>query len=197
MAKDGFDFHGFSRSFYTHSLQATELLDTAMNYTLMSCLGVILKKKQFSSISVKILLEELTNCPLSSLNATSFMQFWLYDNRVLIVKLEISSKPPSKCERSDNYYSIKVSFDFLCPDKSSNNCTKKIEPGFEPHFALTLESQNGSILQPPIVISRNNTNVGLKFNPENVEFVANAHYKARILVEQPKFGHPYNDVLKL
>ncbi len=75
--------------FFAQAGYSVGLLDTAMNGNLLPCLGQIMQKHPFESLSSRFVLEQVSTCPFSKINATEFMQFWLFHSEIPIVSIQI------------------------------------------------------------------------------------------------------------
>ncbi|XP_075249646.1 leucyl-cystinyl aminopeptidase-like [Convolutriloba macropyga] len=159
---------------YSLGSMVTSMLNTAMNDTLLPCLGTIFQKFTYQSLSSKFVMDELTKCPLSDLNATDFMRFWLLADDIPILKISILDK--DTIEFSYNYF---CSIDLLnvteCPD---------LDRTFEPEFAVILRDSENKILQKFERIYQNNSKYAIEFDAhENKLFFANAYDPIKYIVQ--------------
>ena len=187
-AKNNMEFWGFTNEFYFSAMRAVSLLDAAMGNNLMVCLGVIFVKYPFRSFDSKSVLDQISQCPYSTINATEFMRFWLFDEEIPVLKINVDNVETSE---------VTFSYDFMCSieDFQKSNCFKS-KPNFKPHFALTFRDHKNMLLQDAILVSKNNTEAKLQFELEKYPiFFVNTFNQGNFLVQYPehvyKFFFPY------
>ena len=178
LAKDTMSFWGFNKEFYMNSMRAVALLDAAMGNNLMVCLGVIFQNYPFRSFNSKFVLDELSQCPYSTVNATDFMRFWLFDEEIPVLKISM---------QDDKTSVVSFSYDFICvKDDFANSTCFNSKPNFKPRFALTFRDEKNALLEDAILVTENNTNVQLSFNVSGTLFFTNTFNQGNFLVQYPE-----------
>ncbi|XP_075242494.1 uncharacterized protein LOC142337235 isoform X2 [Convolutriloba macropyga] len=174
------DFFGFSAEFYQKASTAVSLLDAAMGNNLMVCLGIIFDKFAFKSLKAKVVVDELTECPYSTVNVTEFMRYWLFDEEVPILRINIDYKS----EKSEAIFT----YSYLCNITQMRQGTCYDEkPDFKPHFAIVIRDPRNRILQNTIMVSKNGTKAELQFDYRKIYplFFVNAFDYGNFLVLYP------------
>ncbi|XP_075254810.1 uncharacterized protein LOC142346186 [Convolutriloba macropyga] len=187
LAVKNFDFFGFAADFYHKAGYAVSLLDAAMNDNLMVCMGVILAKFPYQSMTAKFVVDELTDCPYSTVNVTEFMRYWLFDEKIPILKVEVRlGSNTTKFQNTVN--KAFITYSFLCSSYEkleSGECHER-ESNFQPHFAVVFRDVNNHVLQNPIIVNENNSMAKLYFDLEaNPLYFINAYDQGNFLVHYP------------
>ena len=175
LAKNKFDFRGFTEIFYDKAGKAASLLNAAMGNNLMACLGIVFRKYPFSSFNSKFVMNQLTDCPYATVNVTEFMRYWLFGAKIPILRIETSSQEAT------------FSYDFLCSlvEIQNGSCNQET-PKFDPHFALNFRDTENNLLQNSILLTKNNSKSILTFDIKiHPLFFVNAYDQGNFIVAYP------------
>ena len=181
LSRNAMSFYGISAVFYAQARYSVALLDTAMDGNLLPCLGQIMQQNPFASLSSAQVLEKLTNCPFSTINATEFMQFWLFDREIPIVSIQIEDEQVAKPQAL-------ISYTYMCSwlNITLNTCSDKFDPSLKPQFAVDLRDQRNNYLQKSLIVKRNNSRFTLEFDLRKQPlFFANMYSKSNFIVKYP------------
>ena len=186
-AANKINFFGFSKEFYSKAGYAVSLLDAAMNDNLMVCLGVIPSKFPYQSMTAKFVVDQLTDCPYSTVNVTEFMRYWLFDEKIPILKIEVRLGSNTTNFQNTMNKAL-ITYSFLCSSYEkleSGECHER-ESNFQPHFAVVFRDVNNHVLQNPIIINENKSMASLYFDLEaNPLYFINAYDQGNFLVHYP------------
>ena len=154
------------------------MLYSATGQNLWTCLGVIMNKYPFSSLTAELFTEELTKCPQISFDVTEFMQYWLHEELLPILKLEVdSSKQIAK-------FSYTFHCDVVEMNQSSSNCLPK---KYAPQFAVKFHNVNQKELQKVEIITDKYNEIEFTFSLEEHQILlVNAFEGRNFLVQYPE-----------
>ena len=169
-------FYGFNMALFYKARNVAFMLDTAMEGNLSVCLGLAMENYTFRSLSGLTLNKELSNCPHSNLNVVNFMQYWLYEEMLPILKLELQN------ETAIFTYSL------LCDLDAIKNASCETHKKYTPQFAIKFQDQDYNLLQKVQIISDFPSEIKLNFSVEdNQLFFVNAFEGRNVLVQYPEF----------
>ena len=180
------DANSFTRAeqLYTLGSVAAAMLNMAMNDSLMRCLGIVLKNYPYQSLSSIFVMEELTKCPFSDLNATEFMRFWLLADDIPVLKISI------------NDTTMNFSYMYFCPltNASKSECPDP-KRSFEPQFAVVLRDIENNILQRFPIFTESNSQFELDFSVDDYAlYTAHSFDPVRYIAHYPEsvYEHFFN-----
>ena len=164
------------------------MLDVAMELQLAPCLGIIMNERPHDTFSTEQLLNSLTECFLSNVDCKEFMQFWLFDSDVPVLKISLD-----RCQNDTRTNTtIELSYDILCPINEIKNgsCEKKqkLELTSHPNFVLTLHDINGYEIMP-MILHDGETAKRYKVKFDTNLFLGNAISKGNFLIQYPNITY--------
>ena len=161
------------------------MLDVAMESNLGTCLGEIMNENPHTTFTTYDLLQNLTECSLSTVDCKEFMQFWLFDSEVPILNISVDSDS----FQSGHITSIRLSYAIMCPlDKiQSDSCPQK-NPAknstSHPLFALDLYDIRGNEIMPMIFYHGKNVET-FQVSIDTFLFLGNIRSKGNFLIQYP------------
>ena len=174
-AAHGLKFPGFyafrhSAEFFDKVRNTISLLNAALDDKLMWCIGLVMKKFEFKSLTEGFFIEAFTNCtrPLE-INIDDLMRFWLFEKSVPTLKISIDY------ESDSNLAEFTYTYD------------SDEKPNSEPQIPLVIRDEHDKILHYTIFVTRSGQKTKLEFDFKNKHqlFFASVHDYGNFMVSYP------------
>ena len=114
-------------------------------------------------------------CPYTKVEVTEFMQFWIYDKKLPILKVSFNNSTKNEAL---------FSYTYLCSirDLAYENCSQKAE--YNPQFAIIIRNPKNEILQIFDIMKENNTKLEISFDlKDNLPYFVNVYDEAKFVVQ--------------
>ena len=114
-------------------------------------------------------------CPYSKIEITEFMQFWIYDKKLPILKVSFNNSTKNEAL---------FSYTYLCSikDLAYKNCSQKAE--YNPQFAIIIRNAKNEILQIFDIMKENTTKLEISFDmKDNLPYFVKVYDEAKFVVQ--------------